>query len=128
MSMRNRVVGVALALLAGGMVLGQAGTAMADDHHGRHHEGHGLGSLPVAIVSPAPGQITKEHKVTDTYKYDPKGGSSSSSSSEEQPPSSGSSAPSTPEPGPVTALKDTANSTAQSATSGVSSTADAALK
>ncbi|MGI5338084.1 hypothetical protein ACQEVS_12125 [Streptomyces sp. CA-181903] len=128
MSMRNRVVGVALAVLAGGMVLGQAGTAMADDHHGRHHEGHGLGPLPVAIVSPAPGQITKEHKVTETYKYDPKGGSSSSSSEEQPPPSSPSASSPSEQPGPVTNLKDAANSTAQSALSGASSTVDSAAK
>ncbi|MFD0383738.1 hypothetical protein ACFQ2B_19525 [Streptomyces stramineus] len=77
MSMRTRVAGVLLAAMAGGMVLSQAGTATADDHRG-----HGLGPLPVAIVSPAPGKITKERKITDTYQYDAKGGSSS----EEQPP------------------------------------------
>ncbi|MGK5642030.1 hypothetical protein ACSNOK_27490, partial [Streptomyces sp. URMC 126] len=92
MSMRNRAAGVLLAVMAGGMVLGQAGTALADDHHGRHHHGHGMGPLPVAIVSPAPGKITKEHKVTETYQYDPKGGSSSPSSEEQPPPPSGASA------------------------------------
>ncbi|MEW2579062.1 hypothetical protein [Streptomyces syringium] len=118
-SMRSRLAALVLAVVAGGSVLGQASTAVADDRHG-----HGLGPLPVAIVSPAPGKITKEHKVTDTYQYDAKG---SGSSSEE---SSGSSAPapSQPEPGPVTNLKDTANSAAQSVTSGAGSTADSALK
>ncbi|MFI1972585.1 hypothetical protein BLA24_08020 [Streptomyces cinnamoneus] len=122
-SMRSRVAAVMLAVAAGGAVLGQASTAMADDHH-RHGHDDGLGPLPIAIVSPAPGKITKERKITDTYTYDAKGGSSSSS--QEQPPPS--SSPSQPEPGPVTALKDTANSAAQAVTSGAGATVDAAAK
>ncbi|MEU4210158.1 hypothetical protein AB0F13_09200 [Streptomyces sp. NPDC026206] len=72
---------------------------------------------------PAPGKITKEHKVTDTYQCDANGGSS-----EEQPPPGGSTPPPTPEPGPVSNLKDTANSAAQSVTSGAGATVDSALK
>ncbi|MBT2387480.1 hypothetical protein J7E86_28725 [Streptomyces sp. ISL-11] len=91
-----------VAAAASAMVLGQASVALADDH------GHGLGPLPVAIVSPAPGKITKEHKVTDTYQYDQK---ASGSSSSEQPPSSQTPPPPAAEqPGPVTEVKDAANS------------------
>ncbi|MER8226434.1 hypothetical protein ABTZ58_39320 [Streptomyces sp. NPDC094143] len=69
------------------------------------------------IVSPAPGKITKEHKVTDTYQFDPKG----STSSQDAPP-----AP--PAPGPLTSAKDAVNDTAQSATFGASDTVDSLLK
>ncbi|GAA2282376.1 hypothetical protein GCM10010145_61310 [Streptomyces ruber] len=102
------VTGVAAAMLAGPA----AAVGQAADEPGQ--------GIPALIVSPAPGKITKERKITDTYNYAPGGSSSQQSSS--------SSAPQPPEPGPVTNLKDTANSTVQSATSGASSTVDSALK
>lgn len=112
---RTRVTAALVAVAASAMVFGQASAALADDHRGGN---------PVLVVSPAPGKITKEHKVTDTYQYDPK----ASGSSEEPPPGGGGSSPQLPEPGPVTNAKDTVNSAAQSATSGAASTVDSALK
>ncbi|MEV4440089.1 hypothetical protein AB0K09_13855 [Streptomyces sp. NPDC049577] len=115
----RRLVAAVVTVVVSAAVLGQAPVALADDHQ------PGGGGLPVLVVSPAPGKITKERKVTETYQYDAKGGSSSqdSSGSSSQPP-----APSAPEPGPVSNLKDTVNNAAQSATSGASSTVDSTLK
>ncbi|MBZ4318953.1 hypothetical protein JNW98_06130 [Streptomyces sp. SCA2-4] len=114
-----------LAAAAGSAVLGLAPAALADDHH-RHHHHHGDDGYPVLVISPAPGRLTQEHKVTDTYQYDPKasgGSAASEASAGAQPPLAPAS-----EPGAVTSVKDTANSAAQSATSGLSTTVDAALK
>ncbi|MEV4440260.1 hypothetical protein AB0K09_14780 [Streptomyces sp. NPDC049577] len=117
---RRRLAAAVVTAVASVTLLGQAPAAVADDHD----RGRGLRDLPVMVVSPAPGKITKEHKVTDTYQYDQKAsGSSSSDGSSSQPP-----APSAPEPGPVTSAKDAVNSTAASATSGLGATADSALK
>ncbi|MEU4212818.1 hypothetical protein AB0F13_22950 [Streptomyces sp. NPDC026206] len=118
-SMRSRLAAVTLVLVAGGAVLGQASAAVADDHD-RH------GGFPVLVVSPAPGKLTKEHKITDTFQYDPK--ASGSSQEQPPPPGGGSAQPSAPEPGPVSNAKDTANQAVQSAASGAGSTADSALK
>ncbi|MFI0743332.1 hypothetical protein ACH4PU_35470 [Streptomyces sp. NPDC021100] len=118
-SARNRIAAALVAVAASAITLGQGTLALAagpgDD---------GPSRLPVQITFPAPGKITKEHKVTNTYQYDPKSGSSSPS--QEQPPAS--SSPSQPEPGPVTTLKDTANSAAQAVASGAGATLDAAAK
>ncbi|WP_093804155.1 hypothetical protein [Streptomyces sp. Wb2n-11] len=111
-TMMRRMVLVAAVAAA---MLGGPGAAV-----GQAEDGPGQGN-PALIVSPAPGTITKERKITDTYTYSQDGSSSQQSSS--TPPT-----PQPPEPGPVTALKDTANSTVQSATAGASSVADAALK
>ncbi|GAA2268404.1 hypothetical protein GCM10010145_48720 [Streptomyces ruber] len=112
-SMRSSVAALGLVLAAGGAMLGQASAAVAAD---------GPGGIPALVVSPAPGKLTKEQKVTETYKYDPQGSGSSS-----QPPAS-STPPPAPEPGPVTNLKDTASSAVQSVTSGAGATVDSALK
>ena len=121
-SARTRMAASLVAIAASALVFGQASSALAaDDPRGF---GRGDGS-PVLVVSPAPGKLTKERKVTTTYSYDAKGGGSSSE--EQPPPPPGAPAPA-PEPGPVTALKDTANAAAQSVTSGASSTVDAAAK
>ncbi|MFI0743339.1 hypothetical protein ACH4PU_35505 [Streptomyces sp. NPDC021100] len=82
--------------------------------------------VPAQITYPAPGKLTQEHKVSDTYQYDPKASGSSGSSSATSSGSSGSASPS--EPGAVTNLKDTANSAVQSITAGVGATANSALQ
>ncbi|MEU4212188.1 hypothetical protein AB0F13_19655 [Streptomyces sp. NPDC026206] len=117
-SMRSRLAALVLAAAVGGSMLGLAPSASADDHP----SDDGLRDLPVLVVSPAPGKITREHKITDTYQYNPTAGSSADASS---------SAPSAQSPasqqGVATSLKDTANSAVQSATSGASSTVGSAL-
>ncbi|WP_370419031.1 hypothetical protein AB8O64_11290 [Streptomyces sp. QH1-20] len=107
------VAGVVVGMLAGA---GSLQAAVAD--------GPGEGT-PTLVVSPAPGKLTKERKETLTYTYDPKG---SGESSDQASPGGVPQPPAPPEPGPVTAAKDTANSASQSLTSGLSSTLDASLK
>ncbi|MFI0741490.1 hypothetical protein ACH4PU_25935 [Streptomyces sp. NPDC021100] len=124
-SLRSRLMVTVVAAAVGTAVLGLAPAASADDHH--HHRHHTDDEYPVLVVSPAPGSLTQEHKVTDTYRYDPKasGGPSMTpvkSSAAQSPP-----AP-TSEPGAVSSAKGTANSTGQSATSGLSSTVNSLLK
>lgn len=124
-SLRSRLMATVVAAAVGTAVLGLAPAALADDHHHHHHDGDD--GYPVLVVSPAPGKLTQEHKVTDTYQYDPKASGGSSMTPEEASAAQSSSA-STPEPGAVTSAKDTANSTGQSATAGLSSTVNSLLK
>ncbi|MEV4437649.1 hypothetical protein AB0K09_01310 [Streptomyces sp. NPDC049577] len=119
-SVRNRIAAALVAVAASAITFGQASVALADDTEPR-----GPVHLPVQIVSPAPGKITQEHKVTNTYQYDPKASGSSDDTSGS---SSSSSTPPAPEPGPVGQAKDTANSAVSTVASGAASTADSALK
>ncbi|MER5780931.1 hypothetical protein ABT104_04265 [Streptomyces mobaraensis] len=123
-SLRSRLMATVVAAAVGTAVLGLAPAALADDHH-HHHDGDD--GYPVLVVSPAPGKLTQEHKVTDTYQYDPKASGGSSMTQEEASAGQSSSA-SMPEPGAVTSAKDAANSTGQSATAGLSSTVNSLLK
>ncbi|MGI5337601.1 hypothetical protein ACQEVS_09505 [Streptomyces sp. CA-181903] len=122
-SLRSRLMVTVVAAVVGTAVLGLAPAALADDHH--HH--HGDDGYPVLVVSPAPGNLTQEHKVTDTYRYDPTA-SGGSSMTPEGPSAAQPSPASTPESGAVSSAKDTANSTGQSATSGLSSAVNSLLK
>ncbi|MEV4442096.1 hypothetical protein AB0K09_24435 [Streptomyces sp. NPDC049577] len=125
-SVRNRIAAAAaVAVAASAITLGQASTALADGPGDQ-----GSSRLPAQVTYPAPGKITQEHKVTNTYQYDPKasGSSSDQSSSSSSPSGSSASTPAAPEPGPVTNAKDTVNSAVSTVASGTASTADSALK
>ncbi|UBI41240.1 MULTISPECIES: hypothetical protein [Streptomyces] len=127
-SLRSRLMVTVVAAAVGTAVLGLAPAASADDHHHHHHH-HADDGYPVLVVSPAPGKLTQEHKVTDTYQYAPKASGGSSTTPEESSAAQSSSASaSASEPGAVSSAKDAANSTGQSATSGLSSTVNSLLK